>query len=143
MTCTRSCLPTRRTTTMGGIRPLHGDYPEDQALAGEVTSSLLPVTFPSQTHIPMPQRPKSEIRPAGFLGLGTNRQDQEHTNALLAIEQLKQERDYSQATALYSDLLGIQNSGQAISRLEAIARSMDPDSTAAKATAAMGTNFVA
>ena len=128
---------------MAAIRPLHDDYADDQALEGEITSPSLPVTFPSQTHIPMPQRPKSEIRPAGFLGLGNNRQDQEHTNALIAIQQLKDERDYAQASALYSDLLGIRNSGQAISRLEAIARAMDPESTAAKAVAAMGTNFVA
>ena len=118
-------------------------YEERVALEGELVPFRRPAGNP-QGGIPYQpsvalRRPESlQPRPGGFLGLGINRQDQEHIDSTIKIDQIYVEIDQARVQGLALRVDGVRQAGQAANAINRLYQSHDPASPGGQLVADIG-----
>ncbi len=114
-------------------------YDESEVLEGEV------IPFQPRTNrIPYQRAPvvrrqlPLEPRRSGPLGIFVNRQDQDHLDAELKIEQLESEAHKARFGAIRLAVTGVQESGEAGDTIERVHNMHDPESLGGRLTADIG-----
>jgi hypothetical protein len=112
---------------MASVRRMPSDVP----LEGELIPTTRRQIAYSRVTVPrLPDRPSTEIRPAGWFGLGGNAQDRLHDARVRELQRLGIEVAYAERMAAGVELHGIQAHTEAVRTAEQIVYAEDPESVA-------------
>ena len=110
---------------------------------GSVPRQRSVVRYPASVPSRLPAVPRYQVRPAGFLGLGQNRQDVEHDTRMTELHHLGVETAYAEATAFGVEGAAIQGAAAAMSAAEDVVNQLPEDSVATLLAADMASDFAA
>ena len=88
------------------------------------------IPYPSVPDVGLPARPEPEVRPAGFLGLGVNRQDLSHHRRITEIYHLGAETAFAERMATGIELGAIKHAVDAMNKAEDLVYSQPQESVA-------------
>lgn len=111
-------------------------YPDGTPIhEGEIVSSSPVIRYPGVPSPQLPEKPATEIRRSGFLGLGTNRQDVANERRLVELYHLGIEVAYAEVMAAAVEVKGIQAVGDKMAQAESIVYSHPAETVAGMVTA--------
>jgi hypothetical protein len=106
--------------------PIHRERPH----VIEVIPYERTIRYPSVPDASLPPRPEEDVRPAGFLGLGINRQDQSHHRRMTEIYHLGVEAALAEDMANAIEVRGVKQATEAMAKAEEIVYAQPQDSVA-------------